>query len=480
MEWAISSEDKKMKRISLNRKLLISFISIILISLLITGITSTYMIDRRFNLYLLKEHEEKIDNIRSIIGSAIGEKPMAPDFEGIGLTSYAISEGYVIEVFDLKNNLLYTTGMYPLMGHKKNGHMMGPMMGRMFKNMFESYNEDVYPLVYKKKEIGKITIGYLGASNISKEAMSFKLTLYQSIIISSLMAVMISVFISIIISRQLGIPIKKITQASRGIKEGDLSIRTDIKTNINEISELSSSINNLADTLQQQETLRSRLTSDMAHEIRTPLTTIKSHIEAFIDGVWNPTPEKLEDCYDEVTRLHGLVENLEDINKLEKMNYVLNKSNFKMDDELERIVNSLIPQSVKKNLKINLDSKTPLEVFMDRDKFKQIMYNLLSNAFKYSYEDGVVNIKSYLEDSSLSISIEDYGIGICEGDLPHIFEHLYRGDSSRTRATGGSGIGLTITKTLVEVHGGTIEVESTVKKGTLFTIKFPLENITRN
>ncbi|WP_432662331.1 HAMP domain-containing sensor histidine kinase [Wukongibacter baidiensis] len=468
-----------MKKISLNRKLLISFISIILISLLITGITSTYMIDKKFNLYLLKEHEEKIDNIRSIIASTINKDPTTPDFEGAGLTRYAISEGYVIEIFDLNNNLLYTTGMYPLMGHQSNGHMMGPMMGRMFKNMFESYNENTYPLTYRDEDIGKITIGYLGASNISNEAMSFKLTLYQSILISSFIAVMVSVFIGIVISRQLGVPIKRITQASRKIKEGDLSVRTDIKTNIDEISELSSSINNLADTLQQQEALRNRLTSDMAHEIRTPLTTIKSHIEAFIDGIWNPTPEKLEDCYDEVTRLHSLVENLEDINKLEKMNYVLNKSDFRIDDELEKIVNSLIPQFSKKNLSLSLDSKTTLEAFMDRAKFKQIMYNLLSNAFKYSFENSIVNIKSYIEDNNLYIAVEDFGIGISPKDLPHIFEHLYRGDSSRTRTTGGSGIGLTITKTLIEAHGGTIEAKSDVNNGTIFTIKFPLENITR-
>ncbi|WP_432406501.1 sensor histidine kinase [Wukongibacter sp. M2B1] len=467
-----------MKKTSLNRKLLISFISIILISLLITGITSTYMIDKKFNLYLLKEHEEKIDNIKTIIDSTIRKDPITPDFEGSGLTSYAISEGYVIEIFDLNNNLLYTTGMYPLMGHQSNGHMMGPMMGKMFKNMSEGYNEDTYPLDYKDEEIGRITIGYLGASNISREAMSFKLTLYQSIFISSLIAVMVSVFISIVISRQLGIPIRKITLASRKIKEGDLSTRTDIKTNIDEISELSSSINNLANTLQQQEALRNRLTSDMAHEIRTPLTTIKSHIEAFIDGIWEPTPEKLEDCYDEVARLHSLVENLDNINKLEKMNYILSKSIFRIDEELKRIVNSLIPQFSKKNLKLSLNSKAALEVFMDRDKFKQIMYNLLSNAFKYSLENGIVNVKSYIESNKLYIIVEDFGIGISPKDLPHIFEHLYRGDSSRARTTGGSGIGLTITKTLIEAHDGNIRAESEINKGTTFTIRFPLENIT--
>jgi len=460
-------------KISLNRKLLISFISIILISLLITGITSTYMIDKKFNLYLLNEHEEKIRNIKSIIDSAIKKNPRAPDFEGEGLNKYAITEGYAIEVVDLDSNTIFTTGMSPLMRHQNKGHMMGPMMGRMYKNMLDHYNEDSYPITYKNKEIGKVTIGYLGASNISEEAITFKFTLYQSMLISCFIAIIVSVLISILISRQLGIPIRKITKASKSIREGNLSVRTDITTNIEEISELSSSINNLANTLEQQEALRNRLTSDMAHEIRTPLTTIKSHIEAFIDGVWDPTPERLEDCYDEVNRLHGLVEDLEDINKLKKTSYALYKSRFRIDEELERIVNSLIPQFNKKNLRLDLDNKATIEVFMDRDKFKQIMYNLLSNAFKYSYEDGIVRLKSYIENDDLYIIVQDFGIGISEADLPHIFEHLYRGDSSRARATGGSGIGLTITKTLVEAHGGRIKVDSHVGRGTVFTIKLP-------
>ena len=472
-------------KMNLNKKFLISFISIILISLLITGITSTYMIDKKFNLYLLKQHEEKIATIKSMIDSAIIKSPMKPDFEGEGLTKYALSENYVIKVFDFNNNLIYTTEVHtPMMGQRgrmmgHRGNMMGPMMGRMFRNMFESYNEDNYTINYGNKEVGRAIIGYFGIHNISREAMSFKLTLYGSILISSLIAIIVSALISIMISRQLGIPIKAITKASKAIGEGDLSIRTNIKTNIEELSDLSSSINGLATTLQEQESLRNRLTSDMAHEIRTPLTTIKSHIEAFIDGIWEPNPERLKDCYDEVNRLHSLVKNLEDINKFKETNYILNKSTFRVDDELARIVNSIMPQFNKKSLKLELDNGAEIEAFMDRDKFKQIIYNLLSNAFKYSYEKGIVKINSYIERESLCISVQDFGIGISKDDMPHIFEHLYRGDASRNRATGGSGIGLTITKTLVEVHGGTIKVKSNVNSGTVFTIILPLEKIQR-
>lgn len=471
-------------KISLNKTLLVSFISIILISLIITGITSTYMIDKEFNLYLFKEHEEKIQNIKSIINSVINQNPVSPDFDSMGLNKYAMTEGYVIKIVDINENLIFDTGMYPLMGHKGNDHMnmMGPMMGRMFRKSLENYNEENYTITFNDKEIAKVSIGYLGPSNISKEAITFKLTLYKSIIISSFIAIVISVLIGIIISRYLGIPIKRITGASKKIREGNLSIRTNINTNIEEIYELSSSIDDLASTLEKQESLRNRLTSDMAHEIRTPLTTVKSHIEAFIDGIWQPTPEKLNDCYDEVNRLHSLVENLEDINKLEKTNYVLNKTVFNLDSELVKIINSLIPQFNKKNLNFNLDNRSDIEVFMDKDKFKQIMYNLLSNSIKYSYESGIINIKSYIENENLYIVVQDFGIGISPKDLPHIFEHLYRGDLSRarTKTTEGSGIGLTITKNLVEAHGGTIRAASDKTNGTVFSIEFPLKKINEN
>lgn len=457
-------------KINLTKSLLISFVIIILISLLTTGIISTYMIDSKFDVYLLEEHREKIENIKLIIDSALKKNMSNPDFDREGLKRYAIMENYFIEIRNLDNERIYSTGNSHLVHHK----MMGPMMGRRLNRSLENYEEDNYLINIEDKPYGKVIIGYFGPSNISKEALTFKVTLYRSILMSSIVAIILATLIALLISKYLGVPIKKINKAAMEITRGNLSYRNNWKTNIREIHDLSQSINNLASTLEDQESLRKRLTSDMAHEIRTPLTTIKSHIEAFIDGIWEPTADRLDDCYNEINRLTSLVQSIEDINKLNKSSYILSKTHFNLGNELEKIVDSIVPQFMKKELKINYSNNTDKDVFMDRDKLRQVMYNLLSNAYKYSHYGGKVSVKSYSIKDKIVIEVEDFGVGISPKDLPHVFEYLYRGDASRTRDSGGSGIGLSITKALVEAHNGTITVESKKDRGTLFKVILPM------
>lgn len=480
MEWATNLEDNFMK-LSLNKVLLLNFILIILISLISTGLISSYMIDNKFDIYLQNEHREKLQNIQNMINSAIKKDRKTPDFEGEGLSKYAVLEGYFIKIVDEKGTVIYNTGkshlIHKQMMNSKSHMMMGPMMGKKFKESIENYQEDIYTIDVEGNIYGKVTIGYLGPANISQEAVAFKSTLYKSILFSSIISIVIGLLISLIFSRQLGIPIKAITKTSESITQGNLSTRTNIKTYIKEISDLSTSVDYLASSLEEQEQLRKRLASDMAHEIRTPITTIKSHIEAFLDGIWSPTKERIKICYDEISRMSVLVEKIEDINTLKKSNYILNKSKFNMEYELKRIIDSIIPQFDKKNLNLNFISTANIEVSMDKDKFRQIMYNLLSNAYKYSLEDGKVNLSCSIERENLIIKVQDFGVGISPKDLPHIFKYLYRGDKSRNRSTGGSGIGLTITKTLVELHDGIINVSSNQSDGTIFEVSFPLSSI---
>ncbi len=467
-------------KISIRKVLLINFILVILLSLIITSLISTHMINSRFDAYLLSEHREKINNIIQIINSTIEKDETNPDFDGEGLKNYAMLEGYFVRILNIDNEIIYSTGKSHMMGNGMGmGKGMGSMMGHRFMNNLSSYNENTYPIDIDGKNYGKVIIGYMGPSNISSEAIDFKGTLYISILISSIITIVIGVIISLIISKQIGIPINKITKIAGEISKGNLSIRDNTKTHIYEVSQLSSSINQLSKSLQEQENLRNRMASDMAHEIRTPLSTLKSHVEAFIDGVFEPTEDRLLSFNDEINRINNLVENIENINKVESSAYVLNKKTFNIKDELNNIVESIKPQYNKKNLVSVLENNTSLEVFMDHDKFKQIMYNLLSNAFKYSYEDGIVTIISSIKNEDLIIEVQDFGVGISQEDIPHIFKHLYRGDPSRTRDTGGSGIGLTITKTLVNAHGGNISVTSHPNEGTIFKIVFPLKNITK-
>jgi signal transduction histidine kinase len=356
--------------------------------------------------------------------------------------------------------------------------MMNSMMGGMmqgYPNMrIGQYIEEKYPLKVNNKAAGTLTIGYFGNWNISQEAMSFKMAFNQSLILSGIAALVIGLIISLSISRGLAVPIVKISRTAEEMTKGNLGMRSDVKTNTLEIDELSKSINYLAETLQHQEMLRKRLSSDMAHEIRTPLTTVKTYIEAIMDGIWEPSNERLSSCYEELERITKLTDDLQSLAKAEQANLVINKIRLDVSSEMKKIVNTFEPVYEKNNTEIFTNIEDNVMGNLDKDKFKQIMYNLLSNACKYSKEGGNVWVRIKKEGRWIEIEVEDNGIGIDEKDLPYIFERFYRGDISRSRETGGTGIGLTITRALVEAHGGKIEVKSTKGKGSIFRLSLPV------
>ena len=186
-----------------------------------------------------------------------------------------------------------------------------------------------------------------------------------------------------------------------------------------------------------------------------------------------PTTERFEVFYEEIERLTKMVDNLRDLAKLEQTNINLNKSKTNISDELEKIIDAYIPLYNKENYKLTSIIDPNIMVMIDIDKFKQIMNNLISNSYKYLNPKGKVTVVLKKENQNILIKIIDNGIGIPKADIPYIFERFYRSDLSRNKNTGGSGIGLTITKAFVEAHGGKIYVESKVNEETTFTVEFP-------
>ncbi|QGU95346.1 HAMP domain-containing protein [Clostridium bovifaecis] len=460
-------------KISLMKKLSLGFLLTILGSIVLTSLISNYTVGKEFRKYLFDEHKLKIDNVIKLVEDLYNEQNSFSNINQYEIQRYAEMEELYVEIRDLSNDTIYSSGNSHLMHKNMMENMMGPMMSNFSKMNIGEYTENKYPLIIDNKNVGTIVIGYFGTSYLSSGSVTFINTLNHSFILSAFIALIFGLIISIIISRQLSKPLVKITETANEMRDGNLSVRALVNTNTKEISELSSSINYLAETLSKQEMLRKRLTSDMAHELRTPLTTLKTHVEAFIDGIWEPSVERLEDFYEEIERLTKLVDNLRNLARIEQANLNLNKSYVNLSNELDKIIDAFKPLYIKKNYE--LTSNIPLEVnaTLDKDKFKQIMNNLLLNSYKYLKPNGKVEVILRKEKQSIIIKVIDNGIGISEKDLPYIFERFYRSDVSRTKHTGGSGIGLTITKSLVEAHGGKIYVESKLNEGTTFSIEFP-------
>lgn len=461
-------------RRTLNKKLGFGFLFAIIVSIFIVNIVSKIMIDKDFNQYLSEEHKSRVNKIINLVQELQLKDGEDKSIEKDEITRYAVLENYYVEVRDKENNLIFTSGKNHLIHNNMMNSMMGNMMGGNHNSQVGDYIEEKYKLNINNEDSGTIIIGYYGNWNVSEEAMNFKETLNKSLLISCIVALVLGLVISIIISRGLTIPLIKISKTAKEITKGNLATRVDIKTNTIEIDNLSESINYLAETLQNQEMLRKRLSSDIAHEIRTPLTTLKTYIEAIMDGIWEPTNEKLESCHEEIERITKLTEGIQNLSKIEEENIIINKTKINVSMEIEKILNTFEATYRRKNIKTIIDIDSNIIANLDIDKFKQIMYNLLSNSYKYSKVDGEVFISLKKDKDWIKIKVEDNGIGISKEDLPYIFERFYRGDMSRARETGGSGIGLTITKAFVEAHGGNIQVESVKEKGSIFKITLPI------
>ena len=195
-----------------------------------------------------------------------------------------------------------------------------------------------------------------------------------------------------------------------------------------------------------------------------------------IDGIWEPTEERLLSVKEEAERLSSLVSDMQKLNKYDESSIKLKKDNVNISDIICFVIFQFSNLAKSKNIKIEYEKKN-INLYCDKDKITQALVNILSNAIRYSNEGSTIFIEERLKDNKVIISIEDQGIGISEEDLKYVFERFYRADKSRTRATGGTGIGLTIVKSIVSSHVGEVKLESKLGEGSKFTIILPKEDI---
>ena len=273
-------------------------------------------------------------------------------------------------------------------------------------------------------------------------------------------------------ARRISRPISKSIRITHEISEGNYDIRFEGQPKTKELSELVTSINHLADSLKKQEGLRKQLTADVAHELRTPLTTVSTHLEAMMEGVWSPTYERLNSCYDEINRISKLVADLESLNQVENENIKLNKTPVDLYDLVTSISQRFQIAGRNKNIAISVLGSNVI-AWVDENRIWQVISNLLSNAVKYTQDNGQIKITVEDGNTLARIVVEDNGIGIPEEELPFIFERFYRADKSRNRKTGGAGIGLAVVKSIIEAHKGSIDVSSKIDIGSQFTISLP-------
>ena len=310
---------------------------------------------------------------------------------------------------------------------------------------------------------------------------NYQAAVTEALSLAAVAALIAAMLASFLISRQVVGPVQRIMVMSRRIAEGEYGERLKVSGNVqsnqlDELDQLALSFNQMADKLEKTETMRRQLIGDVTHELRTPLAAIKGYMEGLMDGVLPATPETYQQVHTEADRLQRLVNDLQELSRVESGAYQLKLKPVSPVNLIETMVSHLKRQFEEKgiHLETKLDAHLP-NVLADKDRILQVLTNLIGNALQYTPPGGSVVITASKVKSEILISIIDNGIGISPDNLPFIFNRFYRTDKSRARASGGSGIGLTIAQALVKAHHGRIWVESAGEgKGSTFSFTLPV------
>jgi two-component system, OmpR family, sensor histidine kinase BaeS len=285
------------------------------------------------------------------------------------------------------------------------------------------------------------------------------------------LALIVALASASLISVTLVRPLRRLTLASDRMQEGDLAARAELGGGA-ELAQLGSSFNRLAASLEREDELRRAAAADIAHELRTPVTGIVARIEAAQDGVMADPQANLAAMHEEALRLARLIEDVSQLAEAEKPELLVSKARVDIAPVARQRAEAHADFFRAKGILFERDVR-PVAVHADASRLEQIVDNLLSNALRYTDAGGRVLLRVGHRGAHAVIEVSDTGIGIAEDELPRVFDRFWRSDRSRSRATGGSGIGLAVVRELVEAHGGDVGVESALGRGTLFRVMLP-------
>ncbi|MEJ2555416.1 MAG: ATP-binding protein [Anaerolineae bacterium] len=378
------------------------------------------------------------------------------------------------------------------------------------------------PVIVDGKHVGTLLVVTPSSGPSAVLASDFLTALNQGVLLAAVVAGLVALLLGALLVQQIIAPLRRLQSAAHAIASGDLSQRV-ATTSRDEVGEVSRAFNRMAESLEDNERLRRHMMADIAHELRTPLTVVQGQVEALLDGVFPLTPEQLVPIHDETLLLSRLVADLRDLALAEAGQLTIEHSPVNLGDLARRVVAAVEPVAAEKDIALALDVSPNLPtISADPDRLNQVLHNLLSNALRHTPTGGqiTVSVRRATEEDwkagrlegwkregvtptsnlptfqpsnlpvsqssnlpifqpsnpPLLVSVADTGPGIPAEDLPHIFDRFYRADKSRSRAGGGSGLGLTIARYIVEAHRGRIWAESREGAGTRIGFTLPISS----
>ena len=462
-----------MKR-TLKNTLIISYSVIAVLIVLALSLLFNLTADKIFEQYAKKQQKNQVKQIITQIDRLYDSEKGLYDEEGLEIIGYAaLQNGIFLHVqtankeidWDVKTHRAKECEM--VLRHTES------VMQKKYPKFKGKYKEETYQLEDGGTITGTLKIGYYGPYSLNDEELELLKHLNKSLLFIGIIALFAVILFGIIIARTVSEPIISVIKVAQRIASGEYGAQAEKRTQVVETSKMIESINEMSRALEKEEKQKRQITSDVAHELRTPLTNLQSHMEAMIDGVWEATTDRLEGCHSEILRLVGIVEQLQELYYLENKKQILDKTEFEFRDLCESVFHDFERKAKEKNIHFILKVPDQTPMYGDFYRLKQCMVNLISNALAYSLSGGEIQVEYEAAGEMTAVKVIDQGMGIPADDLPYLFDRFYRVDKSRSKKTGGMGIGLSITKAIVENHGGEIIVESIEGQGTVFTLSLP-------
>jgi len=445
--------------------ILVSVVSVGINSLILTSLTDNY-----FKEYLTESYDSHIDQIleyaqKSIISEDTSFQQMKMELE-THLTDPIIG----FKLYNTKGELLIEVDDDSYVSENMMSGMMSNRMNMLFS---ESSSNEIrqYNIVDNDEIIGVLNVSLHSIAENSFVAWRFKASLLTNSFISIIVVSILVIILGLIISKKMSKSLRETAMMASSIQIGEINKME--KTSIKEVNAIRESLEELDTRLKLKQKSRKTLIDELLHQTRTPLTILKSHIEAIEDGVIELTNSELEICQNQISNITSIISNMSGMIDANKEVEEINIEEVDIEKLLNQIISGLMPQFNKKSVKLDIISNSGLKIQTDKYKLSQSIFNLLTNAYKYTMPLGAVSISYFVIDQILVLKIQDTGIGITKEDQKKIFNAYFRGDTNLS--TTGDGIGLYIVRENITKLGGCIEVHSELDIGSTFKIELPVK-----
>jgi signal transduction histidine kinase len=302
--------------------------------------------------------------------------------------------------------------------------------------------------------------------------LGFLQSMWWQFLLAGAIAGLISLLIARWLARGMTQPLRDMAAAARAMETGDYSARV-VTTSRDEVGQLAAAFNRMSSELAVLEKSRRDLVANVSHELKTPITAIRAHLENLADGVEQPDPKTMQVMLTQTERLGRLVDQLLDLSRLESGEVPMYMEVTSIEPIVARVLSEISVGRAVTDVTLRNDVSADLAATADAERIHQVLYNLVDNAVRFTPPGGTVTVTGQRREDRVAIEVSDSGVGIAPEHLPRLFERFYRADASRSREGGGTGIGLAIARSIVESHGGRITATSEPGHGSAFTFDLP-------